>query len=286
MAPPSLDLGLKDTHVLITGGAGLIGRVVVDHFVAAGSHVSSLDVSYSSPVVNINPLSDAESLPHAPCTTIHCDISSEESVQEAFKTATDAHGPVEVCVALASLDLSVLQHSAFTDASFTQLKRVLDVNVAGTWLTAREWLRGLQRAKQDRKPLGNIGLIIIGSESGHFGERLNAEYSLAKSAVQGGLLMSLRAEAVRVWESARVNCVAPGSVDTARWTIECKDNPEQYWLEAQATTALCKPVPLEAVAKAIVFLASENLSGHIHGQIINVDGGKQGKVMWTKEEVA
>lgn len=37
---------------------------------------------------------------------------------------------------------------------------------------------------------------------------------------------------------------------------------------------------------AILSLASHNFSSHIHGQIINVDGGKQGKVMWTKEEVA
>jgi hypothetical protein len=37
---------------------------------------------------------------------------------------------------------------------------------------------------------------------------------------------------------------------------------------------------------AILSLASHNFSSHVHGQIINVDGGKQGKVMWTKEELA
>jgi hypothetical protein len=37
---------------------------------------------------------------------------------------------------------------------------------------------------------------------------------------------------------------------------------------------------------AIISLASHNFSSHVHGQIINVDGGKQGKVMWAKEEVA
>lgn len=49
-------------------------------------------------------------------------------------------------------------------------------------------------------------------------------------------------------------------------------------------TALGKPVPPSAVAKSIVFLASEAWSGHVTGQVLNVDSGKQGKVMFTKEE--
>lgn len=221
-----LDLGLNGTHVLVTGGAGLIGQIVVDHFVAAGARVSSFDISYPS---------DAEVKPDANPLAIHCDISDEESVQTAFRKAKEVHGPIEVCVALASLDFSVLEHKPLADASFAQLKRVLNVNIAGTWLTAREWLLGLRAAKQEGLRLKNVNLIIIGSESGHFGERFNADYSLGKSAVQGGLLMSLRQDVVREWPGARVNAVAPGPIKTARWEEECRETPEQYYLEAQAT---------------------------------------------------
>ena len=49
-------------------------------------------------------------------------------------------------------------------------------------------------------------------------------------------------------------------------------------------TALGEPVPVNAVAKTIVFLASENMSSHIHGQVLAVNSGKQGKVMWEKGE--
>jgi enoyl-[acyl-carrier-protein] reductase (NADH) len=49
-------------------------------------------------------------------------------------------------------------------------------------------------------------------------------------------------------------------------------------------TALKRPVPPDSVAKSILFLASENFSGNITGQILNIDSGKQGKVLWMKDE--
>lgn len=223
------DLGLEGRAVVVTGGGGFIGRAVVDHFLAAGAHVSSLDITYPEG-------SDAEPDSAQPAfKAIHCNVASEESVQRAFAAAVKAHGPIDICIALASLDLSVLEPSSFATASFSQLQRILNVNVAGTWLTAREWIRGLRQAKADGIAMEHPNLIIIGSESGHFGERLNAEYSLGKSAVQGGLLMSLRAEVPREYPGARVNVVAPGPVQTARWHEECKADPNQYYHEAQAT---------------------------------------------------
>jgi NAD(P)-dependent dehydrogenase (short-subunit alcohol dehydrogenase family) len=42
---------------------------------------------------------------------------------------------------------------------------------------------------------------------------------------------------MREWPGARVNAVAPGAVDTPRWEEECKQNPDQYYLEAQATAS-------------------------------------------------
>lgn len=81
----------------------------------------------------------------------------------------------------------------------------------------------------------NVGLIIVGSESGTFGERGNADYAAGKSAVQGGLMRSLMGDVTRIWPGARVNTVAPGPVDTAQFRKECKENPNQYYLDAQAT---------------------------------------------------
>ncbi|KAE8453372.1 hypothetical protein EG329_010233 [Mollisiaceae sp. DMI_Dod_QoI] len=271
-----LSLDFKNTHVLITGGTGFIGSVTVDALLSAGANVTCLDIR--APPASINSTN---------YNYISCDISSEDALAKAFSLASEKFGPVACCIALASLDLSVLpHHESLADMDVEQWRKTHQINVEGTFLTARTWLRQLREyAKVDEaKELRNVSLIIVGSESGHFGERGNADYAAGKSAVQGGLLRSLTGDVARIWPGARVNAVAPGPVDTAQFKKECAANPDQLWLDAQATVALKRPVPPESVAKSILFLASENWSGSITGQVLNVDSGKQGKVMWMQQE--
>ncbi|KAG0651337.1 17-beta-hydroxysteroid dehydrogenase [Hyphodiscus hymeniophilus] len=271
-----LSLNLKGTHVLITGGTGFIGSSTIAALLAAEARVTCLDIRPSK-------LSDSDAFQYFPC-----DISSESSLEEAFGLAAKKFGPVACCIALASLDLSVLPHHAsLADMSAEQWSRTHRINVEGTFLTARTWLRQIRDCAatvKEGERMENVSLIIVGSESGNFGERGNADYAAGKSAVQGGLMRSLTGDVARIWPGARVNAIAPGPVDTEQFKEECAKNPEQLYLDAQATTALKKPVPPENVAKAILFLASENWSGSVTGQVLNVDCGKQGKVMWTKEE--
>jgi NAD(P)-dependent dehydrogenase (short-subunit alcohol dehydrogenase family) len=157
-----ISLGLEGTHVLITGGGGLIGGAVIEAFIAASAKVTSLDISHgpSSPDSDVkNPL------------LYHADITDEESLFRAFELAYLKNGPVQVCVALAALDLSALPHSSATDMSLEQFRRTMDVNVVGTFATARQWLRGLRFWKEEHglEPLlTNVSLIIVGSESGHW----------------------------------------------------------------------------------------------------------------------
>jgi NAD(P)-dependent dehydrogenase (short-subunit alcohol dehydrogenase family) len=115
---------------------------------------------------------------------------------------------VACCIALASLDLSVLpHHESLADMDVEQWRRTQRINVEGTFLTARTWLRSLRdlaaSAKAGEKSMENVSLIIVGSESGHFGERGNADYASGKSAVQGGLLRSLMGDVARIWPGAR-----------------------------------------------------------------------------------
>ncbi|KAH8597888.1 NAD-P-binding protein [Bisporella sp. PMI_857] len=281
-----LSLNLNETHVLITGGAGFIGSTTVTALLSAGARVTCLDLRAP------DPLPDSVKYQYFPC-----DISSESSVADAFSLAATGFGPVATLIALASLDYSFIpHHDSLADMSVEQWRKTHRVNVEGTFLTARQWLRHLRDhaaalGNSDER-LQNVSLVIVGSEAGRFGIRGNADYSAGKSAVQGGLVSSLVDDVVRIWPGARVNAVAPGPVDTEQFKKECKENPEQYWMDAQATqvflasseTPLRKPVPPESVAKAILFLISDNWSGNITGQVINVDSGKRSRLIWAKEE--
>lgn len=227
--PFDISLGLEGTHVLVTGGCGLIGKVVVHAFLAAGSRVSVIDASSTSP---FDP--DEASL-------LVMQGSITQDLDSLFSRAEAAFGPVKCCIALAGLDLSVLpQSDSICDMEPATWQRVFDVNVSGTFLTAQKWLRDIRSAAADPARQAaldkNVGLIIMGSESGRFGVRTMPAYAAAKSAVQGGLLLSLAQDAPRIWERARVNAVAPGAVATERLAEEADRHGEEWvWRECEAT---------------------------------------------------
>jgi len=117
---------------------------------------------------------------------------------------------------------------------------------------------------------------MTASTAGIFGEAGHADYAAAKSAILGGLLLSLKNEIVRIAPLGRVNAVAPGWTESpmTRGFVD-----EDRVRTVTRTMALRKVAQPEDVAAQIVALASDEISGHVSGQVIVVAGGMEGRTV-------
>ena len=118
--------------------------------------------------------------------------------------------------------------------------------------------------------------MLVGSTAGVFGEAGHADYAAAKSAILVGLLLSLKNEIVRVAPHGRVNAVAPGWTESpmTRGHVDPEDIQR-----ITRTMALRKVAQPEDVARQVVVLASDELSGHVSGQVVVVAGGMEGRMV-------
>ena len=248
-----MDSGLAGKRVLVTGASGGIGAACARAFAAEGAEVV---VHYHrgrerAEAVGVGQL-------------VQADLTREDQVERLFAEA----GDLDVCAAVAGVwpreDVPVWE------LPLARWEDTLRVNLTITFLTARGFLRGVERS-------GHGSLVLVGSTAGLVGEAGHADYAAAKSAILGGLLLSLKNEIVRVAPHGRVNAVAPGWTASPMTRAEL-DDPELV-RRVTRTMPLRKVARPEDVARQVVVLASDELSGHVTGQVVTVAGGMEGRVL-------
>jgi 3-oxoacyl-[acyl-carrier protein] reductase len=251
-----IETGLQEKRVLVTGGSGGIGSACVRAFAAEGARVA---VHYH------RGRGRAEAV--GGHVVVGGDLTDEQQVERVFGDVRDAFGGIDVCVAVAGMWPS--EDVPVWELPLERWERTLRANLTATFLTARAFLQEVERN-------GHGSLVMIASTAGVFGEAGHADYAAAKSAIAGGLLLSLKNEITRIAPLARVNVVAPG------WTESpmTRGHVDPEGVRALSRTmALRKVAQPDDVARQVVALASDELSGHVTGHVVVVAGGMEGRVV-------
>jgi 3-oxoacyl-[acyl-carrier protein] reductase len=255
-----VDTGLAGKGVVVTGASGGIGAACARAFAGEGARVL---VHYHRGRERAEQL--ATELGGAP--SAQADLTQEEDVERLFESARRELGTVDVCAAVAGY--WPRDDAPLWELSLERWRETFDVNLTSVFLTARAFLREVERN-------GHGSLVFVSSTAGLVGEAGHADYAAAKGALAGGFLLSLKNEVTRVAPLARVNCVAPGWTESpmTRGFVD-RDQVRRV----SRTMALRKVARPEDVARQVVVLASDALSGHVTGQVVVVAGGMEGRVV-------
>jgi 3-oxoacyl-[acyl-carrier protein] reductase len=255
-----VETGLAGKRVLVTGGGGGIGSACVRAFAAEGAKVA---IHYRTSRERAEELAAEVGA----TAVLQADLAEEAEAERLLLEARDALGQVDVCAAVAGMwprdDEPVWR------LGLGRWEEVLRANLTVTFLTARGFLREVKRT-------GHGSLVLVGSTAGRFGEAGHADYAAAKAAIQTGLLLSLKNEIVRIAPAARVNAVAPGWTHSPMTRGELDEGVVE---RLTRTMSLRKVAHADDVARAVVVLASDELSGHVTGELITVAGGMEGRTI-------
>ena len=185
------------------------------------------------------------------------DVADAQAVKEAVRRVEEELGPVDLLVCNAGIAGQALMQ----DVSGAMWQRYFDVNIGG----CKNMIQAVLPSMIHRKG-GSI--VTVSSIWGLRGASCEAAYSATKHAIVG-LSKSLAMELAP--SGIRVNCVAPGVIDTDMVQVL----GEETLKELAEQTPLGRLGRPEDVAEAIAFLGSEKAS-YITGQVLVVDGGFSG----------
>jgi len=245
-------ISLKNKVTLITGASRGIGRAATLMFAQAGSDI----------IINYRTDEDAADSIKGEClqlgvraVTFRANVANRAEVETMVEVAIEDFGRIDVLVNNAG----VWEENRIDAIDETRLKRAIDVNLYGAFYPTMAVVPHMKKQRS-----GSI--INISSTAGQRGEAFHSPYSATKSAVIG-LTKSWAPELIEY--GIRVNCVAPGWVDTDMSHTELIGDDKDEILSKIPMGRAGTP---EELAGPILFLASD-LATFITGEILNVNGG-------------
>jgi 3alpha(or 20beta)-hydroxysteroid dehydrogenase len=240
---------LANKIAILTGGATGMGEAHARRLVAEGARVVFTDVK--------------EDEGHALATELGAnavfsqqDVSREADWNQVVELTQDTFGGIDILINNAGIH----SFGSFEEEDVERLRRLLEVNVVGTWL-------GIQKVAPVMQRGGGGSIINLSSMAGKVGMPFYSVYSSSKWAVRG---ITKCAASELGPKNIRVNAILPGAIDQTGMFNSAE--AEATLARLNSSTPLERVGQREEVSSLVVFLASDE-SGFITGADHLIDGG-------------
>jgi 3-oxoacyl-[acyl-carrier protein] reductase len=238
---------------LVTGAAAGIGRVFCAALAAEGAAVAGLDVAPLDETATT--MANGASSGSGRFVAVHADVTQPDEVAAAVTEAAGRLGGIDVLVNNAGIYPAV----PFEETTYDQWRRIMAVNLDGTFLVTRAALPALRRS-----PAGRI--VNVASAVVWLGPPGMVAYTASKAGVVG-LTRALATELGP--DGITVNAITPGMIPTATAVRTGVTADLDRVVAGQAIPRAQRP---DDLVTTLLYLADAR-SGFVTGATVNVDGG-------------
>jgi len=252
MGQDSTDHGLNLTgrRIIVTGAASGIGRAVAERFAAMGGIVCLADINSAGVDEAARNLGGA-------AFAVECNLADPASCEALITQMIERCGGLDVLVNAGA----VIMRQSLDEVLLSDIHRMVDVNMAGSFFLARAAARAMRAQNSGR-------IILFSSQGAHTGGYVGSTvYAMTKAAV-----VSLAKSMAREFapDGITVNAIAPGIVDTPMIRQDVSEAALSDFMKMVPLGRIATPREL---ADCCLFLASDWAS-YVTGHTLDVNGGQ------------
>lgn len=238
--------------VVITGASRGVGRATALRFAQGGANIVVNYLKNERDAAEVVELCQKENVRAIAVQGDAAKLADAEKIRQA---AVEAFGRVDILV----VNAGIWKGSPIDEMSEERWDEVLDTNLKSGWAMCRALVPEIKKRERG-------AIVLVSSTAGQRGEANYSNYAASK----GGQISFTKALSSELAPKIRVNCVAPGWIETAMVRPVFED--QEYKEKVLDTIPLHRVATTDDIALSICFLASD-WARHITGEILNINGG-------------